>query len=74
MTLGMEQAVKSAGLTGKVKLIGNGASVPGVAAVERGPLVCHSREPSVHRGLPRREVRDHGSQGNAALEDPAFRR
>lgn len=36
MTLGMEQAVKSAGLTSKVKLIGNGASVPGVAAVAAG--------------------------------------
>ncbi len=36
MTLGMEQAVKSAGLTGKVKLVGNGASVPGVAAVSAG--------------------------------------
>lgn len=36
MTLGMEQAVKSAGLTGKVALIGNGASVPGVAAVAAG--------------------------------------
>ena len=36
MTLGMEQAVKSAGLTGKVKLVGNGASVPGVAAVAAG--------------------------------------
>lgn len=36
MTAGMEQAVKSAGLTGKVKLIGNGASIPGVAAVRAG--------------------------------------
>ena len=36
MTLGMEQAVKSAGMSGKVKLIGNGASVPGVAAVKAG--------------------------------------
>jgi ribose transport system substrate-binding protein len=36
MTLGMEQAVKSAGMTGKVKLVGNGASIPGVEAVKAG--------------------------------------
>lgn len=36
MTVGMEQAVKSAGLTGKVRLLGNGASTPGVAAVAAG--------------------------------------
>jgi ribose transport system substrate-binding protein len=36
MTAGMEQAVKAAGKTGKIKLIGNGASVPGVAAVAAG--------------------------------------
>jgi ribose transport system substrate-binding protein len=36
MTLGMEQAVKSAGKTGKIALVGNGASVPGVAAVGAG--------------------------------------
>lgn len=36
MTNGMAQAVKAAGLSGKIKLIGNGASVPGVAAVEAG--------------------------------------
>jgi ribose transport system substrate-binding protein len=36
MTLGMEQAVKAAGMTKKVALIGNGASVPGVAAVKAG--------------------------------------
>ncbi len=38
------------------------------------PLVCDRREPSLHRGLPRGEVRDHGRQRHAALEDPAFRR
>lgn len=36
MTAGAEQAVDSAGLKGKVKLIGNGASAPGVAAVQAG--------------------------------------
>jgi len=36
MTVGMEQAVKSAGLTDKVRLIGNGGSKPGVAAVAAG--------------------------------------
>jgi ribose transport system substrate-binding protein len=36
MTLGMEQAVKGAGLTGKVLLVGNGAGKPGVAAVAAG--------------------------------------
>lgn len=36
MTAGMEQAVKSAGMSGKIKLIGNGASKPGVAAVASG--------------------------------------
>ena len=36
MTLGMAQAVKAAGDSGKIKLIGNGASVPGVAAVRAG--------------------------------------
>ena len=35
-TLGAEQAVKSAGKEGKVALIGNGASKPGVEAVEAG--------------------------------------
>lgn len=36
MTAGMAEAVKSAGDSGKVKLIGNGASIPGVAAVAAG--------------------------------------
>lgn len=36
MTLGMAQAVASAGDAGKIKLVGNGASVPGVAAVAAG--------------------------------------
>ncbi len=36
MTAGMEQAVKAAGLSGKVALVGNGASTPGVAAVAAG--------------------------------------
>ena len=36
MTLGMAQAVAAAGKAGKIKLIGNGASVPGVAAVRAG--------------------------------------
>lgn len=36
MTLGMAQAVKAAGDSAKIKLIGNGASVPGVAAVRAG--------------------------------------
>jgi ribose transport system substrate-binding protein len=36
MTAGMAQAVKAAGDGSKVKLIGNGASVPGVAAVKDG--------------------------------------
>ena len=38
-TLGAEQAVKSAGKEGKVALIGNGASKPGVAAVQDGRWV-----------------------------------
>jgi ribose transport system substrate-binding protein len=36
MTTGMAEAVKSAGDNGKIALIGNGASVPGVAAVAAG--------------------------------------
>lgn len=36
MTAGVEDAVKSAGLTGKVTLIGDGASTQGVAAVKDG--------------------------------------
>jgi ribose transport system substrate-binding protein len=36
MTLGAEQAVVAAGREGKVKLIGNAASEPGVAAVREG--------------------------------------
>lgn len=36
MTLGAERAVKNAGLTGKVKLIGNAASMEGVRAVREG--------------------------------------
>jgi ribose transport system substrate-binding protein len=35
-TLGAEQAVKSAGKAGKIALIGNGASRPGVEAVQKG--------------------------------------
>jgi ribose transport system substrate-binding protein len=36
MTLGAEKAVESAGKQGKIKLLGIGASVPGVAAVRAG--------------------------------------
>jgi ribose transport system substrate-binding protein len=36
MAFGMEQAIKAAGLKGKVKIIGNGASAVGVSAVKAG--------------------------------------
>ena len=36
MAFGMEQAIKAAGLQGKVKIIGNGASAVGVSAVKAG--------------------------------------
>jgi ribose transport system substrate-binding protein len=36
MAFGMEQAIKAADLQGKVKIIGNGASVVGVSAVKAG--------------------------------------
>jgi ribose transport system substrate-binding protein len=36
MAFGMEQAIKAAGLDGKVKIIGNGASEVGVSAVRAG--------------------------------------
>jgi ABC-type sugar transport system substrate-binding protein len=36
MAFGMEQAIKAAGLQGKVEIIGNGASAVGVSAVKAG--------------------------------------
>jgi ribose transport system substrate-binding protein len=38
MTFGSADAVKSAGLTDKVKLVGNGATIEGVAAIRAGEL------------------------------------
>ena len=53
MTAGMEQAVKSAGLTGKVELIGNGASIPGVAAVRAGRWYATVANLPYTEGYPR---------------------
>ena len=74
MTAGMAEAVKSAGDTGKVKLIGNGASTPGVAAVAAGQWFATIANVPYTEGYLGGPVRDRGGQGHAALQDPALRR
>ncbi len=72
MTAGMAQAVKAAGLSGKVKLIGNGASVPGVAAVKDGQWYATVANVPYTEGYLAAEWAIKAAQGTPITKIPGF--
>ena len=74
MTAGMAQAVKAAGDSGKVKLIGNGASVPGVAAVKAGQWYATVANVPYTEGYLAAEYAIEAAKGTPLSKIPRLRR
>jgi ribose transport system substrate-binding protein len=72
MTAGMAQAVKAAGDSGKIKLIGNGASVPGVAAVKAGQWFATVANVPFTEGYIAAEYAIEAAKGTALAKIPGF--
>jgi len=72
MTAGMAQAVKAAGDSGKIELIGNGASVPGVAAVKAGQWFATIANVPYTEGYIAAEYAIEAAKGTPLSKIPGF--
>jgi ribose transport system substrate-binding protein len=72
MTAGMAQAVKAAGDASKIKLIGNGASVPGVAAVSNGQWYATVANVPYTEGYLAAEYAIEAAKGTPISKIPGF--